>query len=82
MNRRQLFQIAEKNGIRQYRTKALAATRQELLAYYKSEQGQEEIRNAPRIPVEFNDDFPLNEQPAELIVNLLMQEVENYAKDS
>ncbi len=75
MNRTELFKIAKKhNG-------NLAAIRQELLDYYRSEQGQEEIRNAPRIPVEFNNDFPLNDKPAELIVNLLMREVENYAKN-
>ncbi len=80
MNRTELFQIAEKHGIRQDKHKALAATRQELLAYYSSDQGQTEIMNAPRIPVEFNDDFPLPNLPVGRIVDLLMQEVEIYAK--
>lgn len=81
MNRTELFQVARKHDIYRNTEKALAATKQELLAYYKSDQGQEEIRSAPQIPVEFNDNFPLSEQPVERIVSLLMQEVETYAKN-
>lgn len=82
MTRTELFQIADKHGIKRGEVKALVPIRKELLAYYTSEVGQEEIRSAPRIPVEFNESFPLSEQPATLIVNLLMQEVEYYAKNS
>lgn len=80
MNRTELFQIAEKHGIKKNKQKALPAIRQELNNYFRSEQGQECLRNAPRIPVEQNGDFPLPDQPIDRIVTLLMQEVELYAE--
>jgi hypothetical protein len=80
VNRVELFQIAEKNGIRENAQRALVLTRQELIDYFNSEKGQQELSHY-RIYVEFNDDFPLAVQKVERVVDLLMMEVEAYARD-
>lgn len=80
MNRTELFRIARKHGIQNKGKKVFAAIRQELLNYYRSEEGQKEIENSC-ITVEFNDDFPLSAQPVERVVDLLMMEVEAYARN-
>lgn len=47
--------------------------REELIAYYKSEEGQRELKAAPRVTVEFQPNFPLQEQPVETIVDMILQ---------
>lgn len=47
--------------------------RAELIAYYKSEEGQRELKAAPRVTVEFQPNFPLQDQPIEVIVDMILQ---------
>ncbi|MCL6557463.1 MAG: hypothetical protein K6U74_01435 [Firmicutes bacterium] len=48
--------------------------REELIAYYKSEEGQRELKAATRVTVEHHPNFPLQDQPVEVIVDMIMQE--------
>ncbi|MHB8122587.1 MAG: hypothetical protein ACYDG4_10580 [Desulfuromonadaceae bacterium] len=47
--------------------------REELIAYYNSEEGQRELKAAPRVTVEFQPNFPLQDQPIEVIVDMILQ---------
>ena len=47
--------------------------RTELIAYYNSEEGQRELKAAPRVTVEFQPNFPLQDQPVEMIVDMILQ---------
>lgn len=47
--------------------------REELIAYYKTEEGQRELKAAPRVTVEHHPNFPLQEQPIEVIVDMILQ---------
>lgn len=47
--------------------------REELIAYYNSEEGQRELKAAPRVTVEFQPNFPLQDQPVEVIVDMILQ---------
>lgn len=47
--------------------------RAELIAYYNSEEGQRELKAAPRVTVEFQPNFPLQDQPVEVIVDMILQ---------
>lgn len=47
--------------------------RAELIAHYNSEEGQRELKAAPRVTVEFQPNFPLQDQPVEVIVDMILQ---------
>lgn len=75
MNRAQLFEIAGKHKDKP-KHEAKKAIRAELIAYFNSPEGQEELRKAPRVTVEFEPNFPLQDQPVERIVDMIMQELD------
>ncbi|GAB7387354.1 hypothetical protein BSNK01_11900 [Bacillaceae bacterium] len=79
--REDLFAMAEKHGIRQNKSEALRLVREELMQYFQSPEGQEELRRLPRVYVDFNADFPLQDTQLQRVVDLLMPEVEKYAED-
>lgn len=69
MTRQDLEQIVEKHDGDHLKI------REELLTHFQTEEGQKELRNAPHVSVESNNDFPLQTAQIERVVDLLMQEV-------
>jgi len=77
LKRNQLFVIAAKHK-KKAKTKEEARRniRDELIAYFNSPEGQEALRKAPRVTVEFEPNFPLQDQPIERIVDMILQELD------
>ncbi len=78
MNRSNLFALADK--YRKDGKADKAKLRAELIEYFKSEQGQAVLNNAPKVTIDyggniFDSTYPLQEQPLERIVDLILQEV-------
>lgn len=78
MNRTELFALADKCRINGELNRA--KLRQEIVDYFKTGEGQNVLKNAPRITIDygnnvFDSSFPLQEQPLERIAELIMQEV-------
>ena len=76
MTRTQLFNLAIECGIKEDKQKALQLIEERLKAYFNSDEGIEYLKNAPKIEVEGNDDFPLRD--VDTIVRLLLEEVAEY----
>lgn len=77
MKRDELFALAKMvREAGKAKDRARAAVQRELIACFRSPQGQEALRRAPRVTVEFEPNFPLQEQPVERIVELIMQELD------
>lgn len=76
MKRTDLDVLKEKHAKGQGKKKRLdrEALRRELIDYYKSEAGHRELKAAPRVTVEHQPNFPLQDQPVEVIVDMIMQE--------
>lgn len=53
-----------------------AKIRADLIAYFQSPQGQQALRKAPRSTVEFEPNFPLQDQLVERIVDMILQELD------
>ena len=73
MNRRELFELADKYRVNGVLDKE--KLRQEIIDYLKSDEGQKFIQSTPRITVEASDVFPLHEQSLDRIADLIIQEV-------
>ena len=78
MNRSDLFEIAKKNSKDGVLDRE--AMHAELVEYLKSEAGQKELRDTPRVTIDYGDnvfdnDYPLQEQSLERIADLIMLEV-------
>jgi len=78
MTRKELYDLAVKHGIKENKEKALESLRNELINHFQSEQGRRELNNAPRVIVEGNDMYPLQNNTIETIVDLLLKEVEMF----
>ncbi|MGB9886899.1 MAG: hypothetical protein ACPLRW_07880 [Moorellales bacterium] len=52
------------------------ALRQELIEYFSSAEGQKALARAPKVTVEPGEGYPLQEQPVEKIVDLLLEELD------
>jgi hypothetical protein len=77
LKRDKLFEIARKHKAKaKSKHDAKKAIRDELIAYFNSPEGQEELRKAPRVTVEFEPNFPLQDRPIERIVDMIMQELD------
>jgi len=79
LKRDNLFGIAKKHKAKADAKKAI---RDELIAYFNSPEGQEELRKAPRVTVEFEPNFPLQDQPVRDIIEALNNTVEWDAASS
>lgn len=69
MKRDELFALAKKHK------RDKAKIRADLIAYFNSPEGRETLRKSPRITVEFEPNFPLQDQPVERIVDMILQEL-------
>ena len=89
MTRTQLFELAEKHGLRgkgklthEEKAKRRAAMKAELVAYFKSPEGRAALERAPRVNITDEDgrslssDFPLQDQALERLADLIMQEID------
>jgi len=73
MKRVQLFSLFEKHKKKPDKERK-ETMRRELIEYLKSPEGQEALKKAPRVTVEFEPNFPLQEQPVERIADLILRE--------
>lgn len=78
MTRDKLFAIAVECGIKENREQALQLIREKLIEYFNSPEGKQALARAPRVIVEGNNNFPLQDTAIEVLVDLLMQEVEDF----
>lgn len=78
MTREELFNIALRLGIKDDKEKAIHLLREELKEYFNSEEGMNFMQNSPRVYVDGNANFPLQDSHVNVIVDLLMKEVMDY----
>jgi hypothetical protein len=78
MTRADLFNMALKLGIKDDREKALHLLREELKKYFNSDEGMNYLQNSPRVYVEGNNNFPLQDNHINVIIDLLIKEVAGY----
>lgn len=78
MTREELINIALMLGIKDDKEKAIHLLREELKEYFNSEEGMNFMQNSPRVYVEGNNNFPLQDNHINVIIDLLIKEVADY----
>ena len=78
MTREELINIALRLGIKDDKEKAIHLLREELKEYFNSDEGMNYLQNSPRVYVEGNNNFPLQDNHINVIVDLLIKEVTDY----
>lgn len=78
MTREELINIALMLGIKDDKEKAIHLLREELKEYFNSDEGMNYLQNSPRVYVEGNNNFPLQDNHINVIVDLLIKEVTDH----
>jgi hypothetical protein len=78
MTREELINIALMLGIKDDKEKAIHLLREELKEYFNSDEGMNYLQNSPRVYVEGNNNFPLQDNHINVIVDLLIKEVADH----
>jgi hypothetical protein len=78
MTREELINIALMLGIKDDKEKAIHLLREELKEYFNSDEGMNYLQNSPRVYVEGNNNFPLQDNHINVIIDLLIKEVTDY----